>query len=96
VQEPSPSKEKVGSWSEVNARLVVLHTNYRRHDEVCASMTIGNGMDEGAGLLISERITHGVAPVRYLQFPACHVEAGHHRILQVNDVTYAPIDDSAV
>jgi hypothetical protein len=62
---------------------------------VRAPMTIGNGMDKRAGLLVSERITHGVARVRYLHFTACHVEAGHHRILQVNDVTHAPIDDSA-
>ena len=54
------SKGKVGSWPEVDGRLVMINAHYRRQDDLCASMMITTKFKRGIRLLICQRVGHGL------------------------------------
>lgn len=53
------SKEEMGSWSEMDGRLVVVNSNNWRQDELRASTTITTKFERRIRLLIHERIGRG-------------------------------------
>ena len=96
------SKEEMGSWSEVDGRLVLWNADYRRQDDLCASMMITTKFKRGIRLLICQRVGHGLGFTKNPRVSYCQGcvrvilnHLVHVRITEVNDIADAPIADGA-